>query len=225
MAFTVWREQNAPLRIPTRALTHEGFREWAVSDEFPERGRISWISGELWVDMSPESLETHNAVKVASYAYVHGLIRELDIGRFYGSCALVSNAAAGFSTEPDSLFATWDTLGSDRLRRVPLKDHPDECMELEGTPDWVMEIVSDSSDERDTQALRKAFHRAGIPEYWLIDARGDQIDFQMLQHRAHGYEPAQPRDGWLTSEIFPRSFRLDRERDRIGGWRYTLHVR
>ena len=42
------------IRIPARAATLAGFRAWALSDEFPERGRFSFINGELFVDMSPE---------------------------------------------------------------------------------------------------------------------------------------------------------------------------
>ena len=48
------------IRIPARAATRAGFRAWALSDEFPERGRFSFINGELFIDMSPEELETHN---------------------------------------------------------------------------------------------------------------------------------------------------------------------
>jgi hypothetical protein len=32
------------------------FRAWALSDDFPERGRIDYIDGRIEVDMSPENL-------------------------------------------------------------------------------------------------------------------------------------------------------------------------
>src|SRR5262249_26589734 len=96
--------------------------------------------------------------------------------------------------------------------------------ELEGTPDWVLEIVSDSSVEKDTQELRSAYHRARIPEYWLIDARGDEIVFLILLRRRKGYAAAAVRDGWQRSKVFGRGFRLERERDEFGLWEYTLHV-
>jgi Uma2 family endonuclease len=37
-------------------------------------------------------------------------------------------------------------------------------MELEGTPDWVLEVVSQSSVAKDTKWLRESYHKAGIPE-------------------------------------------------------------
>src|SRR5436309_2438449 len=35
------------------------FRRWALSDDFPHRGRIDYIDGRIEVDMSPEDLFTH----------------------------------------------------------------------------------------------------------------------------------------------------------------------
>jgi hypothetical protein len=46
--------------VPPFAHTLAGFRAWAKSDDFPERGHISFIDQEIIIDMSPEELETHN---------------------------------------------------------------------------------------------------------------------------------------------------------------------
>jgi len=66
------------IRIPARAATLAGFRAWALSDEFPERGRFSFINGELFIDMSPEELETHNKVKTEVVFAIANLNTELD---------------------------------------------------------------------------------------------------------------------------------------------------
>ena len=70
-----------------------------------------------------------------------------------------------------------------------------------------------------------AYHRAGIPEYWIIDARGEEIDFHILHRRKSGYASAPARGGWQRSRVFGRSFRLDRKLDEFGLWEYTLHVK
>src|SRR5256885_8764701 len=44
-------------------------------------------------------------------------------------------------------------------------------LELEGTPDMVLEVVSESSVQKDTKRLRQLYWQAGIREYWLVDAR------------------------------------------------------
>jgi len=108
---------------------------------------------------------------------------------------------------------------------VPKPDKEGRYREVEGTPDWVLEVISDSSVEKDTEKLREAYHRAGIPEYWLIDARGDGIDFQILYHGENGYEAAPRQKDWQQSSVFGRSFRLERQQDELGLWEYTLHVR
>jgi Uma2 family endonuclease len=73
--------------------------------------------------------------------------------------------------------------------------------------------------------LRELYHRAGISEYWLIDARGEDINFQILVRRAKGYQRATVRDGWWRSQVFNRWFRLVRRRDRMGQWQYRLELK
>src|SRR5262245_43851825 len=51
------------LRVPASALTLAGFRRWAHSRHFPRRGKASFISGEVHLDMSPEEIRSHNSVK------------------------------------------------------------------------------------------------------------------------------------------------------------------
>ena len=171
------------IRIPTRAATLAGFRAWALSDEFPERGRLSFINGELFIDMSPEELETHNKVKTEVGFASANLNKELDLGEFYSDGTLVTNEAADLSTKPDGTFATWRSFEAGRIRLTTREDRPGQYVELRGPPDWVLEVVSRSSVAKDTRVMREAYHRAGVPEYWIIDARSDAIGFQVLRRR------------------------------------------
>src|SRR5262249_9208690 len=98
-------------------------------------------------------------------------------------------------------------------------------VELEGIPDWVMEIISAAAVLKDTQLLRQAYHRAGIPEYWLIDARGEELIFHILHWRKDGYRAAPIRNGWQRSRVFNHDFRRPRRRDRRGMCEYTLEMR
>jgi Uma2 family endonuclease len=213
------------LRIPASALTLDGFRAWAKSDDFPERGRISFIYPEVFVDLSPEELQTHGQVKLAITLALGALVQKQDLGQFYPDRTLVTNEAAGLSTEPDSSFVTWEALESGRVQLVPREEEPEQFLEVQGTPDWVMEIVSNTSVRKDTRRLREAYHRAGVPEYWLIDARGEDIAFEVLRHTPAEYVSAAGRAGWQRSEVFGRLFRLQRQRGRLGLWRYTLQGR
>ncbi len=213
------------VRIPASALTLSGFRPWAKSNDFPERGQISFICPEVFVDLSPEEIQTHNQVKLAITIALATFIQKHDLGEFYPGRSLVTNEAAGFATESDGTFAAWDRLESGQVQLVPCDDDPEQFLELAGTPNWVMEVVSDGSVRKDTRRLREAYHRAGIPEYWLIDARREAIAFEILQHTPTEYVPAPARGGWQRSAVFGRLFRLERERGPLQLWQYTLRSR
>lgn len=212
------------IEVPRDAGTLEGFRRWARSDQFPNRGRVTFIDGELTIEMSPERYESHLAVKRAINRAIEAVVESNDLGRFYPDGAWITNEVAGISNEPDASFASWETLESGRLQ--PPEGWTDkDYVELVGTPDWVCEVVSNSSQRKDTKLLIDGYHRAGVSEYWLIDAREEEVDFRILIWTTEGYVAAPDEAGWRHSDVFSSSFRLDRSRDRMGRWRYELRVR
>lgn len=215
----------AALIVPTSAGTLAGFRAWCRSAAFPERGQIAFIGEGIYIDMSPERIESHVKVKTEISRVIATLVADLDLGTFYADGTRIVNEHASVSNEPDATFASWATLSDGRLRFIPTETEPADVIELEGTPDWVLEIVSPGSVQKDTQQLRAAYHRAGIPEYWLVDARGAALDLQILLHRSRGYQAARQRAGWYTSPCFGHNFRLERRRDQIGQWSYRLHLK
>lgn len=212
------------IHLPSSALSHAGFREWVKSDDFPEEVRASYVGGEVFLEMSPESIDTHNKVKLEVAAMLLRLVEESDLGEIYTDRALLTNEAAQLSTEPDAIFVTWDTLESGRVTGVPKKNRDDDVIELVGTPDLVIEVVSDSSVRKDLVALRERYARAGIPEYWIIDARSAVVRFAILVLADGAYEPAADEGRPQPSRVFARTFQLERAKNRIGTWRYALRV-
>jgi Uma2 family endonuclease len=213
------------LPIPDSARTLSGFRAWVKDDSFPEKLRVAFIDGEIFLDVSNEELQTHVAVKDEITRCLLNVIREGDLGLFFGDGALVTNVEAGVSNNPDSAFVFWTSLEKSQARLTPRKGRQGQFVESEGRTDWVLEVVSDSSVVKDARRLRAAYHRAGIPEYWLVDARGTKIDFQVLHWRKAAYAAAPKSSDWQRSKVFDREFRLIRERARLGLWRYTLEMR
>src|SRR5262249_45124584 len=156
-------------------------------EDVPEHTKVAFIDHEVFLDMSGEELTTHSLVKEAVYATLLPLNRRCKIGLLFPDGALVTNELAGISKIPACVLAAYDSIQSGRVRLVPSESRPNRFQELEGTPDWVLEVVSDSSVGKDTRRLLAAYHRAGIPEYWLIDARGDTVVFQILVRKPEGY--------------------------------------
>jgi Uma2 family endonuclease len=212
------------VRVPSRALTLNGFREWATSSDFPERVRAAFIDCEVFLEKSNEEAEAHVGVKTEIYAVLAPLVHKEKLGKFYSDGVLLTNEAAGVSNNPDACFCSGKSLRSGRVRVVPREGQPGPFQDLVGTPDWVLEVISDSSVDKDCDWLREAYHKAGIAEYWLIDARGDDIEFVILTHKKTGYAQTQSKGGWQRSKVFARDFRLTRRQDEFGLWEYTLAI-
>ena len=211
------------VRIPAWVDDLESFRRWARSGEFPDRGWFSYLNGDIWVDLTMEQFFSHNQVKTKYTVVLGGLVDTTQQGYFVSDRMLLSNPAANLSTEPDALFATWEALRSGRLRLV--EGASEGYVELEGTPDMVLEVLSTSSVRKDTELLRALYWRAGIREYWLVDARGETPRFDIFHHTAHGYVATEAQDGWLLSSVFGQAFRLTQQADPLGHPQFRLEVR
>jgi len=218
--FVLDRER---VHIPSWVKDLDSFRRWAHSDEFPEKVRICYLKGEVWVDMSKEQVFTHISVKTEFNNVLGPLGKASRSGRYFQDGLLISNEEADLSAQPDGTFDTFQSMKEERVRLVEGKD--EGYVELEGTPDMVLEVVSASSVEKDTETLRELYWEAGIPEYWLVDARGDEPLFEILRHTPRGYVSTRKQGGWLRSAVFGKSFRLTRQDDELGNPEFTLEVR
>jgi Uma2 family endonuclease len=121
-------------------------------------------------------------------------------------------------TEPDGTFVSNASLHDKRVRLVA---RDERYLEIEGTPDMVLEVVSDSSVRKDTRTLKALYWHAGVAEYWLIDGRGATIRFDILRHTPDGYVPTRKSGGWVRSGVFGKSFRLTAGSDEFGHPEYT----
>lgn len=210
------------VRIPSWVNDLEAFRRWSRTEDYPERGWVSYLDGEIWVDMEMERLFTHNQVKTQFTIVLGGLVESEELGYFFSDRALLSNEDANLSTEPDGTFCSFGTLEEKRVRLV--EGLEEEAVEIEGTPDVVLEVVSKSSVRKDTKILRKLYWRAGIPEYWLVDARKPPVQFDILSWTERGYSATRRRQGWLKSKVSGRSFLLETKPDRLGHPQFVLRL-
>jgi Uma2 family endonuclease len=221
MATVVFEDQ---FEIPDGVTTLSAFRRWALSPEFPERGRIDFIDGRIEIDMSPEDFFTHGTLKAELCSWLVSLVKERDLGYVVTDRTRVSSPEANLSAEPDIVFISHDSLDSGQVQLVPkASGEPGRYVEVEGGPDLVIEIVSDSSKAKDIQRLPTAYYNAGVGEYWLIDARKDQLEFVMYRQGDNDFEQAvADSDGLFQSRVLSCEFKLDRERDRRGHWKYDV---
>lgn len=199
------------------------FRRWIWSDDFPTQGYFAFLGSDVWVDLSMEELITHNQVRLAFSFSVMSILEQQPIGRYVADRMFLTNAEASLSTEPDGLFFLYATVQASLLRFI---DKPEVgIMELEGTPDMVLEVVSKTSVRKDTVILPQLYWKAKIPEFWLVDARPGSLSFKILLRGAEGYEEAPAQDGWIRSPLFGRDFSIQEELDPLGKRLFRVRTR
>jgi Uma2 family endonuclease len=209
--------------IPPSVRSLQGFRDWYATDSFPEDGRISYLAGEIVIDMGHERISSHVDLKGEIFHRLKALLEEMNIGKYFGDGVRLVNEHADLSSEPDGCFISWDTFakGGVHLHRDPSGT---DATEVLGSPDMVLEVVSRSSVAKDKVTLRDLYHRAGIREFWLVDARRSDIAFDILVAGSHGYVQSGADGDWRVSPVFSRRFRLERTLDPLGLWQYRLYI-
>lgn len=202
------------------------FRRWATSEGFPERGRVDFIAGCVEVDMSPEDLFRHGTPKTELIRVLAGLVKAEGLGELLSDRSRVTCPAADLSAEPDIVFVSEPCLAHGRVRLVPkVGAEADRYIEIEGAPDLTVEIVSDSTVRKDTIRLPQAYWRAGVREFWLVDARKDRLVFRIHRRGRTGWLVAKTdAAGFQASKVLGRRFRLTRRRRPQGRWVYDLDV-
>lgn len=213
-----------PIEIPSGLGSLADFRAWALSDGFPERGRIEFIAGRIEVDLEPEEPICHSALKVEIIGVLAGRVRSGELGWVFAPRTRVSVPVADLSAEPDVVFLSNQTRSSGTARLVPKSGGGQgRYVEIEGPPDLVVEIVSDSSVVKDTRRLFEAYAAAGIREYWIADARGEQVRLAIHQLAQSRYQAARAdTEGYQRSTVLSRAYRLDAIRDEQGDWEFDL---
>jgi Uma2 family endonuclease len=215
--------ESVRLQIPVWVKDIDSFRRWTDEDSFPESGHIWWLRGEVWADMSKEQIFTHNAVKTEITAVLHRMAKADELGQVFSDGILLTNYEADVSGNPDLTFIARASFESGRVRLV--KGAQGGYVEVRGSPDLVVEVLSDGSEKKDLDVLRQAYWEAGIHEYWIVDAREEPLTFDILRHTARGYAATSNRDGWVKSKVFGRSFRLRQATGLLGHPGFTLDAK
>jgi Uma2 family endonuclease len=197
---------NQQFRIPTWVVDLQSFRRWAHSPDYPQRGQFSFIDGDLWADLSMERL-AHNLIKSCICTYLTLLVKREGLGSFLGDRMLLTNVAAGLSTEPDGMFLSSAGLEAAKVRL----ENGEDSLEVIGTPDMVLEVVSATSVDKDTLLLPQTYLKAGIGEYWIVDSRVGAPQLQIFRRGRTRYNLVKSSAGWVTSSVFSKSFRLIRK--------------
>jgi Uma2 family endonuclease len=146
----------------------------------PDDTRCELIFGRLF--MSPSPLVSHQIV-------VSELFRTLyEFAGSTGGRTLFApmdvTLASHSVVQPDVIYISPE-------RRAIIRDR------IEGVPDLLVEVLSPSTIRRDRDLKLRLYAETGVPEYWIIDPGGHQIEFLVLDQSRYLIEF--PHDGIYKS--------------------------
>lgn len=174
---------HAPPRL---RMTYEQYLEWADEDTHAE-----WVDGEVIFQMP--ATELHQSMLGFIHALLLLYVSRLKLGRVFTAPFPMRLEEQASQREPDLLVVTNDNLS--RVRR----------QYLYGRADLVVEIISDESVRRDRHEKFREYEDAGIPEYWVLDARPGRrrADFFRLDQQGKYELYATEDDERVESVILP----------------------
>jgi Uma2 family endonuclease len=215
--------QGPEIWVPGWVVDLDSFHRWVDSDDVPEHVRIDYLQGEVWIDVSEQQIFTHLRMKTEITRVMANLAIELKRGLWLTDGLRVTHTPTKLSAIPDGTFILTKSLRSGRVRMIEGADAG--YVRIEGSPDIVLEVVSDGSVRKDLVQLRSDYWEAGIREYWIVDARSEPLTFDILRYAPKGYVATRKQAGWMKSLVLNKSFRLTQEADPDGYPEYTLSVR
>ena len=218
--------ERGPLHVPADADTLSGFRRWTSSEDFPEWGRFDFVDGTLYLDLMSERLHAHSRPKTELVRVVANRVAAVQFGMVCTDrMRVVLPDPPAASCEPDLIAVSYEALRTGRVRQIPTADG-DDTIEFEGPPDLVAELLSPSSETKDTARLPASFFANGVREYWLVDCRGDAAELVIHARGKTGFEPvAADGDGFRPSAVLGKAYRLVRGTDPLGEPKFALEER
>lgn len=223
---TFAHEVHGDIFIPRWVVDVPSFWRWRDQADLPEKLKVHFLDGDVRVDTAMEELFSHNQVKAALDRVLGGLIVGDGLGLYVPDGMSLSSPSAEFVTNPDAMFLSYESIEAKRVWYEAGKTRKAKATRVVGTPDLVVEVVSPTTADQDTEWSMSAYHNAGIPEYWLIDARDeDDLRFDVLRRKPREFVAVRKVGGWVKSAVLGKSFRLSRSEGRHGFPRYELEVR
>ena len=156
--------QNGPA---TSRLTYEDYQK--TSDD----KRYELLNGALTQPPAPNT--AHQSVQAELGWRMARFIREGGLGRLFFAPTDVVLSRTDV-VQPDLLF-----ISSERVNIITPAN-------IQGAPDLIVEIRSDSTAERDESFKRQLYANFGVKEYWLVDPEAATISILLLGES--GYEEA-----------------------------------
>jgi Uma2 family endonuclease len=150
--------------------------------------RYEIIDGELFV--SPSPVEVHQRF-VTNLAILLGtFVKNHRLGELY---------VAPF----DVVFSQFDVVEPDLLYVSKERASVVGPANVQGAPDLVVEVLSESTEKADRATKLKLYARFGVKEYWILDPGACSAEIYRSQEAGLDLVEKLAPDDKLTSPLFP----------------------
>ncbi len=148
-----------------------------------------WVDGKVEL-MSPVS-RLHQEINGFLLVLMNLYVVEHDLGTVYNQTFMMRLPSRRSGREPDILFVS-------KEREHLIRDNF-----FDGAGDFVVEIISPESVERDRVTKLNEYEAAGIGEYWIIDGWKKEILFYQLGENGQYQQISPEPDGVYRSKMLP----------------------
>lgn len=133
----------------------------------PDDKRYELIGGEL-IMMTPSPVPYHQWISKNIEYELERFVREKKLGKvFFSPCDVYLDDEN--VVQPDILF-----ISHERTHIIGKNN-------IQGAPDLVIEILSESTVYNDLMKKKKLYAKFGVKEYWIVDPEGKTIEIYCLK--------------------------------------------
>ena len=130
-------------------------------EALPEGVRAELINGEMFMKASPTRTHQKFLMEITVKIYNH-------IASKKGKCEVYAAPFAVYLHNDDKTYVEPDVLVVCDTEKLDEKG-------CHGAPDFVVEIVSSSSHKMDEVLKLQEYRKAGVREYWIVDAEKQKV--------------------------------------------------
>jgi Uma2 family endonuclease len=175
----------AKQKIHSSQLTYEDYLQ------FPDDGkRHEIIEGDHYMTPAPRTKHQRISVNLATPRASFAKQHKLGVV-FTAPCDVILSDEN--VVQPDLLFV------STARAAIVTQDN------IQGAPDIMVEILSESSRKKDEVTKRKLYERFGVQEYWIVDPELEIVKIFKLTQQGYGRasELSKETNDVLTTEFLP----------------------
>lgn len=171
------------MSVAAKKLTWDDIKDWPES-----HGRTEIVDGELV--MSPLPSNQHQMICLRLGRLISPFVEQRDLGELF-AIPLHVILAEHVHYEPDLCFIS-------KARRSLMEEPV-----IQGPPDLIIEVISESNRTHDTVVKFRDYERYGVQEYWLVDPREEHIRTFALEGGKYVLLGIAGRGDHVVSRTFP----------------------